>query len=47
MLNRKKNYVWAYVLGAVILAGLVWLMSREMPFNEETVEEPLERTLTK
>ncbi len=47
MLNRKKNYTWVYVLGVLVLAGLVWLMSREMPFNEETVEQPLERTLTK
>lgn len=47
MLNRKKNYTWLYVLGVLVLAGLVWLMSREMPFNEETVEESLERTLTK
>ncbi len=47
MLNRKKNYTWAYILGALVLAGLVWLLSQEMPFNEETVQEPLERTLTK
>lgn len=47
MLNRKKNYVWAYVLGIVVLVGLVWLLAQEMPFNEETVEQPLERTLVK
>lgn len=47
MLNRKKNYVWVYILGAIVLGGLVWLLSQEMPFNEETVEQPLERTITK
>lgn len=47
MLNRKKNYTWVYVLVAVLLVGLFWVMSKDMPFNEETVEQPIENTFAK
>ena len=48
MLNRKKNYTWVYVLiVAILLGGLLWVASQDMPFNEETVSEPLEKTLSK
>ena len=47
MLNRKKNYSWVYILAGIAVAGLFWLVSQEMPFSEETVEQPLDNTFAK
>ncbi len=47
MLNRKKNYTWVYVLIAVALGAALWAVSQEMPFNEETVEQPIANTFAK
>lgn len=47
MLNRKKNYTWVYVLAAVAAGALLWAVSQEMPFHEETVEQPLANTFAK
>ena len=47
MLNHKKSYVWVYILVALVLAGAIWAVSQEMPFEEELVEEPLANTLGK
>ncbi|MBP5399389.1 MAG: hypothetical protein J6Y53_03120 [Alphaproteobacteria bacterium] len=47
MLNRKKNYTWVYVLIVVALGVLLWGASQDMPFNEETVSEPIANTFAK
>lgn len=47
MLNRKKSYAWVYVLIAVALGVLLWGASQDMPFNEETVSEPIANNFAK
>lgn len=47
MLNRKKNYSWIYILAAAAVGVLLWAVSQEMPFHEETVEQPIANTFAK
>ena len=44
---RQKNTnssVWFYVVGVVILAVLLWFVSREIPFEPKRVEQEIENT---
>lgn len=43
-MRQKNNRFWVYVILALILAVVVWVVSREIPFKAETVEQPLENT---
>ncbi|MBR1648767.1 MAG: hypothetical protein IJ689_04110 [Alphaproteobacteria bacterium] len=47
MLEHKKNRTWIYVLLIVAAAGALWMLSQEMPFTEETVEQPLVNNFAK
>gem|GEM_PF-718900 len=45
--NKKVGKSMFYLFAGLILAVLLWIMSREMPISQESVEEPLKNTLVR
>lgn len=43
-MRQKKSKVIFYILGAVILLGVLFVASRQVPVKVEHVEQPLENT---
>lgn len=46
-MRQKKSNAIFYVLGAVVLLGVLFIASREVPVSVEQVEQPLENTFLK
>ncbi len=43
-MRQKKSKIIFYVLGAVVVLGILFAASREVPVSSEHVEQPLENT---
>ncbi len=43
-MRQKKSKAIFYIAGAAVLLALLFMASREVPVNIETVEQPLENT---
>lgn len=43
MRHKKNPFIW-YALTAVLLAAVLWVISRDVPLNVRQVEQPLENT---
>lgn len=43
-MRQKKSNAIFYVLGAVVLAGILFVVSREVSVKTEHVEQPWENT---
>ena len=43
-MRQKSSKTWFYVIAAVVTAAVLWVISREIPFTPEKVEQPLENT---
>lgn len=43
-MRRKNNKLVWYVLAAVLLSAVLWVISRDVPLNVKRVEQPLENT---
>ena len=45
-MRQKKSNAIFYVLGAVVLAGILFVVSREVSVKTEHVEQPLENNFS-
>lgn len=43
-MRQKKSKVIFYIIGVVIILGVLFVASREVPVKSEHVEQPLENT---
>lgn len=43
-MRQKKSKAIFYIIGAVVLVGILFAASREVPVKSEHVEQPLENT---
>jgi len=46
MRRKKKPFLW-YVLVVVLAAAALWIISRDVPLNQQQVEQQLENTFAK
>lgn len=47
MRQKGNGKIWFYAAAAVVAALVLWVISREIPFTPETVEQPIENTFAR
>lgn len=47
MRQKGNGKIWFYAEAAVVAALVLWVISREIPFTPETVEQPIENTFAR
>ena len=47
MRQKGNGKIWFYAAAVVVAALVLWVISREIQFTPETVEQPIENTFAR